>query len=371
MNFLMDIDFYKLTMLQFVWKHYATLPVVWKMHSRRQDIREIIGDPLNLSGNLEYIQNNASLLLSDEDFLLNLKADGDYIFERQFINDLKALLHNGLAAPVVSNDGVLVHGTWFNTMLWETVLLSLVSEGYSENNVERPSLVRHMGNIDRIARSGARWADFGTRRRYSIKFHNQMVDALSREPIEYTGFVGTSNVALANTHDVKPIGTYAHELEMVLRNTFSTEFNTTRDVLEKWGEMYPRSMSIALTDTYTTPEFLRLHGRYLLDNNWRGIRLDSGSPREMGMKVNDYRLRMAGADIAPWDVVFSDGLTAGDIVHLQSVFSGPPFHFVNPVFGWGTGFTNPNSDLSLVMKAVESNGKPTYKITDDKSKAIS
>jgi nicotinate phosphoribosyltransferase len=74
-------------------------------------------------------------------------------------------------------------------------------------------------------------------------------------------------------------------------------------------------------------------------------------------------------------VIFSDGLDVAKIKELHTEFSGK----VSPSFGWGTLLTNdfrglvPDDALapfSLVCKAVEANGKPTVKLSDNPNKAM-
>ena len=352
----LDLDFYKLTMLQFIWKHYADVPVTFRLHSRKQDLRNVL-DSEDLSRRVE---NYQSKRLANRE-LMWLRSQG--IFEDRFLNDLKWLFDGNLPTPQISEDSVEVSGDWFNTTLWETVILSAVSEQYSRKHIVRPLPTKVMRRLVKIGNARANWADFGTRRRWSQRQHESTIAMMATRGWKY-GFVGTSNVDLAIRYGLTPVGTYAHELEMVLRNVHDNEIFTTRDVLEKWGAMYPHALRIALSDTYRTKHFLRHHGEFLLENDWRGIRLDSGHPGYLGGFVKGW----LGNN--QWDVVFSDGLDADSIVELQREF-GRPGSNVNPLFGWGTGFTNPNSNLSLVMKAVESNGKDTYKITDDSSKSIS
>lgn len=355
----LDLDFYKLTMLQFIWKYYADVPVTFRLHSRKQDLSDIISSPGCLAS-LAAGYYNEGISDVEVDYLLELG-----VFERAFVDDLNRLFGDKQLADVeVWRGGVEVSGSWFNVSLWETVILSMVSEQYSTKHIAPPSLFKQANDIMSIGQSGAWWADFGTRRRYSQATHEELIARLRQEDNRETGFIGTSNVDLARRYDLTPIGTYAHELEMVLRPYFDSEFDTTRDVLTKWQEIYPHRFRIALTDTYTTSKFLADHGNFLLENDWRGVRLDSGYPFEVGFEVVNF----IGPVDAKWDLVFSDGLDADMILRLQHIFSSEPN--VHPVFGWGTGLTNPNSDLSLVMKAVESDGQPTYKITDDDTKSI-
>lgn len=354
----LDLDFYKLTMLQFIWKHYAEVPVTFRLHSRKQDLTEVLVDTRELREGLE---EYAAMRLSPRD---KRYLDGLGLFDPAFLDDLQALTGN-MPMPTVTESGVEVSGNWFDVTLWETVVLADVTGLYSEQYGKRPSLLEQMRGISLIEEAGANWADFGTRRRHSYYAQARLVQALSEDGYGETGFIGTSNVHLARLFDVRPIGTYAHELEMVLRNYFSTEFETTRDVLTKWQDMYEPRYRVALTDTYTTPKFLADHGEFLLDNEWRGIRLDSGNALTLGIRVRDF---LRERDAGPWDVVFSDGLTADVIYGLQQTIARSPS--INAVYGWGTALTNPHSNLSLVMKAVESNGWPTYKTTDDETKAI-
>lgn len=351
MSFL-DLDYYKLTMLQFIWKHYAEVPVTFSLHSRKQGLRDLIDDEW-LWGTIDAF-HYAELEPHEHRWMVSKGFDVDFV---------RALRNIELANPVVTEDSVTVSGSWFNTTLWETVILGDVSEWYSHDKVRPPSSFQTVRDVLTIGQSGAKWADFGTRRRYSRWAHRQMIRDLAAEAPNATGFIGTSNVEFAMENGVPAIGTYAHELEMVVRTGHISQFSTTRDVLTKWQDMYPREQRIALTDTYTTPAFLEDHGEFLLENDWRGVRLDSGDPFEIGTMVHQW-LKARGAR---WDVVFSDGLDARTIVELQWYFTDTN---INPLFGWGTGFTNPNSDLSLVMKATEARGQKTYKITDDKSKSI-
>lgn len=359
---ILDLDFYKLTMLQFIWKHYADVEVTLRMHSRKQDLRTVL-DADKLEVKISSFMEEAYFVHSNkEDFDEWLRSFD--LFEEAFMNDLYDLFHRRLSIPDVEDHTVSVSGRWFDVTLWETILLAMVSEGHSQGHVEPPDQIERFADIYQIGQSGAKWVDFGTRRRFSAGDHNMLMSYMAEQG-EKHGFLGTSNVKLAHEYDLKPVGTYAHELEMVLRTIHKDEFSTTRDVLTKWQEMYPRELRIALTDTYTTEKFLVDHGKFLLDNDWLGVRLDSGDPHVVGTQVANF----CSTEQARWDVVFSDGLDAEAIVRLQQMFGNETDH-IDPMFGWGTGLTNPNSDLSLIMKITAANGRDTYKITDDQEKSI-
>jgi nicotinate phosphoribosyltransferase len=74
-------------------------------------------------------------------------------------------------------------------------------------------------------------------------------------------------------------------------------------------------------------------------------------------------------------VIFSDGLDTDKIVELHRQFAGR----VRTSFGWGTLLTNDFRGLtennalapfSIVCKAVEANGRPTVKLSDNPNKAM-
>jgi len=354
-----DIDYYKLTMLQFIWKHHAEIPVQWTLHSRNRDLTDIL-DVGKQATDWFVTRPMNGLSYNELVWLRNQQ-----VFEDAFIGDLDRLLRGGMAEVEVHPDSITVGGTWFNTTLWETIVLARISREYSIRHVEFPRSDKLEHDLDRIEAVGAKWADFGTRRRYGSDWHEFAI----REATKRKGFVGTSNVGFARALGLQPIGTYAHELEMVLCNELGGHIAATREVLRRWREMYPKHLRIALTDTYGTKSFLENHGDVLLSNDWRGVRLDSGNPFEMGYLVNGWLAEnnYRSQERTTWDVVFSDGLDADTIIDLHKEFSGSR---INPVFGWGTKFTNPNSDLSLVMKATHACGNPTYKTTDSPDKAI-
>ena len=99
---------------------------------------------------------------------------------------------------------------------------------------------------------------------------------------------------------------------------------------------------------------------------WRGLRQDSGDPAVFGERAIRF---YEEHDVDPKTkyVVFSDGLDAEAIVGLYERFKDR----IGVSFGWGTNLTNDVGirPLSLVMKAVESCGHPTVKLSDNPAKA--
>jgi nicotinate phosphoribosyltransferase len=75
--------------------------------------------------------------------------------------------------------------------------------------------------------------DFGTRRRFSKKWHNSVVDLLDERIPE--SFIGTSNVYLAREYDLKPIGTMAHEF-ISAGQSFVHPLDSQSYMLHKWAD---------------------------------------------------------------------------------------------------------------------------------------
>jgi len=181
---------------------------------------------------------------------------------------------------------------------------------------------------------------------------------------------GTSNVYFAMKFDLKPIGTFAHELDMVYSGIYCGSDEELRGshnrVLEDWWNLYGAPLSIALTDTFGSKFFFEDMTKEQAEK-WKGLRQDSGDPIEFGERAVKF-YESHGIDPKTKLIVFSDGLDVFTIVKLAEHFKGR----INVTFGWGTNLTNDVGfdTLSLVVKAVEANGKPLVKLSDNLAKAM-
>ncbi|CAO3594742.1 unnamed protein product [Absidia cylindrospora] len=180
---------------------------------------------------------------------------------------------------------------------------------------------------------------------------------------------GTSNVHLARKYNVTPIGTVAHEFFMALSSLEGVE-GANRKTLEKWYDTYHGALGIALTDTFTTPVFLKDFGHDLA-NKYIGVRQDSGSPSDfIPLMVDHYK--SLGIDPQTKVIVFSDSLDVDRAINLLALSKK---HGIKAGFGIGTSFTNDYQKLSnpsekskplnIVIKIKECNGKRVIKLSDD------
>ena len=276
-------------------------------------------------------------------------------------------------------------GSWPEVMLWEIPALAILMELRSR------AVLKRMGKFELqvlYARAMTRvWekietmrgipdlsiADFGTRRRHSYLWQDWCVQAM-REGLGPT-FTGTSNCKIAMTRELEAIGTNAHELPMVyaaLAKSDAALAQAPYDVLSDWHDEHEGNLRIILPDTFGTQGFLEKAPDWLA--GWTGIRIDSGDPATAAEQAIQW-WRDRGEDPAKKRVIFSDGLDVDKIRMLHEQFAGR----VNVSFGWGTLLTNDFRNLvpedrlapfSLVCKAVEADGVPTVKLSDNPNKAM-
>ena len=217
-----------------------------------------------------------------------------------------------------------------------------------------------------------KFADFGTRRHFSLRWHKHVLDRLKTEVPN--NFLGTSNVEMSNGLGMKPIGTFAHEMPMVYAGLADARGENIRashnKFLQAWFARYGKEGSTALTDTFGT-EFFFEDFTVEQAREWNGLRHDSGDPFEFGEKAIAY-YEQNGVDPTTKTIVFSDGLDINQIVEIKNYFGDR----VNVVFGWGTTLTNDLGikALNVVMKAthvldVEAQVEAdTVKLSDNKGK---
>jgi len=387
---LLDLDFYKLTMARFVWEKYPNTNVKYAFKNRTQDIKlakiiptHIIREQIEQVQKLKFTEEELGFLSSqgdlfpDEflDFLRNLELP-DVSIKVQY--DESADL-NGIYTPDSFN--IETHGPWSTTIFWETIILSIMNELYYSYEVPVNDVTdtlnegskRLREKIEKLkANPGVTFSEFGTRRRFSRNWQDGVVASLANALPDQ--MLGTSNVALAMKYNLKPIGTMAHELFMVMSGAYRARGNDTdgsivashNTVLQEWWDLYGVDMSIALTDTYGTEFFFKDMTKEQAEN-FRGLRQDSGDPFEFGENAIKF-YEDKGIDPMSKVVVFSDGLNVDTIIELTKRFEGR----INTGYGWGTNLTNDlgHKSLSMVVKAVEADGFGTVKLSDNLAKAM-
>ena len=377
---LLDIDSYKPTMAQVAWKHFRNVPVTYSFKNRTNSIalaEHIKTDDLirefELARELRFIDKEISFLRSSRYILSGL-------FNERFLIFLESLK----LPPVVVKipDGqfqIEAGGAWPEAIFWETIILGIVNELYYQSLEKSGAFdlrdaqaegARRLDEKIKILKQHPhiKFIEFGTRRRFSRSWQEYVLARLLQEVPNQV--LGTSNILLAKKFGIKPIGTFAHEMYMVFSGIFGQDDEAIRSshnkVLECWWEEYGETLSIALADTYGSDFFFRDFTEEQAQK-WRGLRQDSGDPIAFGEKAIAF-YEKHGVDPSDKIIVFSDGLDIGAIVKISDHFSGR----IQTIFGWGTNLTNDLGlkPLSLVVKAVEANGRRLVKLSDNLAKAM-
>jgi len=381
---LLDLDFYKLTMGQLVFKKFPKVQVKYAFKNRTDSVKLAQIIPLELlSMELEHART-LRLNNSELHYLRGTNEYQDRMFSEEYLQFLKDLQ---LPPYRLGTDGVtgqinlLIEGDWATTIYWETIALAIINELYfltqiqSMSDFERDVLfaqgkIRLAEKIHLLkAKPEINFAEFGTRRRFSRQWQDYVVKVLAAE-LPKSKFIGTSNTLLAMKHGLLPIGTSAHELPMIYSGIFHDNDNAIRQshnqVLTDWWQEYDWGLSVALTDTFGTQFFFQDMTKEQAEK-WKGLRQDSGDPFEFGEATIKF---YEGHGIDPREklIIFSDGLDVLTILKLADRFQNR----IKVSFGWGTNLTNDLGlkPLSLVIKAVEANGHGTVKLSDNLAKAM-
>ncbi len=394
---LLDTDFYKLLMLQFIWKNFPTLHVTSEVSNRTVRVR--LAERVGAAALVEQMEHVRGLRFRRSE-LVWLAGNTFYgtrmIFEPAFLEWLEhdfRLSDYDVSEGLNEQAGQLVlrfHGLWAEVTMWEVYALAIVSElktraalaELSELELDVLYARAKTKLWDKIEKlqglAGLQVSDFGTRRRHSFLWQEYCVSAM-RVALGETCFTGTSNTALAYKHDLEAIGTNAHELPMAMaalasRGTDDELRASQYRVLELWQKSYGGALLIMLPDTFGTTQFLDGAPDWVA--GWTGERIDSKDPAIAGDEFIAW-LESRGQDPRTKRLIASDGLDVDDIVRLHKYFAGR----IRFSAGWGTLLTNdfrhchPRGEdtlepLSLVCKLTSVEGVPCVKLSDNARKAV-
>jgi nicotinate phosphoribosyltransferase len=391
---LLDTDFYKLLMLQFIWKNFPSLHVTSEIQNRTLQVR--LAERISAGALREQMEHVRGLKFRRSE-LVWLAGNTFYgvrsIFEPAFLDWLEhdfALSEYEIAESNGKGQlGLRFSGSWSAVTMWEVYALAIVSELKTRSALAELSELeldvlyaraktRLWDKIGTLrSASGLQLSDFGTRRRHSFLWQEYAVLAL--KTTLGAEFTGTSNTHLAYKHDLEAIGTNAHELPMAMAALASQgsddELRTSQyKVLELWQRSYGGSLLIMLPDTFGTTQFLEHAPDFAAD--WTGQRVDSKDPTIAGDEYIAW-LESRHRDPRQKRLIASDALDVEDILRLHHYFQGR----IRFSAGWGTLLTNdfrgchPRgkdtlAPLSLVCKLTSANGIPTVKLSDNPHKTI-
>lgn len=362
---IIDTDLYKLSMQNAVLKIYPNTQVKYRFVNRSG-----FEFPYKFAERLrEEINDMEDLYLTQEE-KEGLRQKCPYLDEG-YLNFLEGYRFDPSEVKIHQEKGQLqlsVEGFWHRTILWEVPLMATISELYYEmtgqelNTSENELNKKDDEKIDKLTGSGAKFVDFGTRRRFSYDNHCRVLDMLDPDDPTST-FVGTSNPHLGIKYDTKIIGTYAHEWVSGV-SAIEGYLHGNRHSMEKWVDVYQGDLGIALTDTFGTDSFFKdFNKKYakLFD----GVRHDSGDPFEFADKVIGH-YKSLGIDPTTKTIVFSDSLKPEKVEKIQEHCKGR----INTSYGIGTNLTNDVGfdPFNFVIKLVEVNGNSAVKLSDEEGK---
>lgn len=387
---LLDTDFYKLLMLQFIWKHFPKVNASFMLMNRTREVR--LADWID-EGELREQLENAKRLKFHKSELIWLAGNTFYgtrgIFEPEFLEWLERdfRLSDYELSICDGQFSLVFRGLWIETTMWEIYALSILSELKTRAGLKNLSefeldilYARAKARLwEKIARlrnfADLKLSDFGTRRRHSFLWQEYVVEAM-RDTLG-SSFVGTSNTFLAYKHDLEAIGTNAHELPMALAAMARDDDELRKSpyrLLDLWQQTYQGELLILLPDTFGTTQFLRNAPEWVAD--WTGQRADSKDPSAAGDEYVAW-LQQRGRDPRRKLFIASDSLDVDEILKLHAYFKGR----IRFSAGWGTLLTNDFRDcdpksrhaldpVNLVCKLNDVDGSPAVKLTDNPAKAV-
>lgn len=368
---LLDTDLYKFTMMQVVLHHFPGAQVEYRFKCRTPgvDLRPHLDDIKTELANL------CRLRFRDDElaYLRGLR------FMKSDFVDFLALFHfnekylragHGEAPGEID---ITIRGPWLHTILYEIPVLAIVSEVYFRRTQPRPNLAegrrRLNAKIDLVRTVEPelefKISDFGTRRRFSAPWQEEVLQTLKREVPEY--FAGTSNVWFAMRNNLTPLGTLGHEYMQACQALGPRLRDSQVFAFDKWAQEYRGDLGIAISDTYGVDAFLRDFDMYFC-KLFDGARHDSGDPFDWGEKMIAH-YRRNRVDPLTKTLIFSDGLSFPLAIEIARRFHGR----ARTSFGIGTNLTNDlgYEPINIVLKMIECNGQPVAKVSDAPGKTMS
>ncbi len=269
---------------------------------------------------------------------------------------------------------ISAEGYWYRTILWEVPLMALVSELYFKLTKAKPLPTERVEEILKekaVAYNNLdiHFADFGTRRRFSLANQDLVVNTLKNNSKK--AFIGTSNVHLAHKYSIKPIGTHAHEWFMFHGAKFGYKL-ANKLAMDNWVNVYRGDLGIALSDTFTSDAFFNAFDTQLA-KLFDGVRQDSGDPIEFADKVIHHYQEL-NIDPTTKTIIFSDSLNPEMVEKITKHCKGR----VGISYGIGTNLTNDVGvkPLNIVVKMTGAKTEnhdewlPTVKLSDSKGKYL-
>ncbi|SHO58153.1 nicotinate phosphoribosyltransferase [Vibrio quintilis] len=381
---LLDLDAYKINMMQAIHSFYPDTAVRYELIVRSdEDISDLLSDIRH------EIKQLAQLQFSEQD-IQYLKKSSPHL-KTTFLHSLRYFRfqpEQQVELGIIHENNkkqlrVSIYGTWRDTILYETIIMSIISEVRSRRHwadvpADRAKQVllkkiTHLKN--KLTERGIhnfKITEMGTRRRFSSEVQHQVIECMQ----QYIPglLLGTSNYHYAREFNLQPIGTIAHEWFMG-HQALVNPADSQQVALEQWLKAFDGQLSIAPTDTLTIDAFINDFNVHLA-KAYDGVRHDSGCPYTWGDKMIAHYERL-GIDPKTKLFVFSDGLNFDQALDICEYFSdrvqisfGIGTFLTNDLDAWTNAQNQAYQPLSIVIKLAECNSRPVAKISDKPEKAM-
>ncbi|MGE8318901.1 MAG: nicotinate phosphoribosyltransferase [Comamonas sp.] len=377
---LLDTDLYKFTMMQVVLHQFPWASVEYKFRCRNPGVQlaPLVGEIR------EEIRHLCSLQFQDAElaYLRSLRfIKSDFV---DFLGVFKLSEKYITVSPLPSGEiDITIRGPWLHTILFEIPVLAIVNEVYFRRTQPQPDWAegrrRLEGKVAAMRAAGLedlKIADYGTRRRFSRVWQEEVLRTLCRElgvstvrpvPGARIGqLAGTSNLLLAMKLGLTPLGTMAHEYLQACQALGPRLRESQIYGFEMWAKEYRGDLGIALSDVYGMDAFLRDFDLYFC-KLFDGARHDSGDPFAWGERLLAH-YQHHKVDPLTKVLIFSDALTIPRTIALYQRFHGR----CQLAFGVGTNLTNDlgYEPLQIVIKMTRCNGQPVAKLSDTPGKGM-
>jgi len=378
---LLDTDLYKFTMMQVVLHHFPGARVEYRFKCRNPGV-----DLAQFAGQIrDEVRSLCSLQFRDAElaYLRSMR-----FIKSDFVDFLGLFRLNEKYINIIPQPSgeleIRIQGPWLHTILFEIPVLAIVNEVYFRNTQKKPDIEEGRRRLEtKIAQlqdaglADLKIADYGTRRRFSKDWHeevlrtlNSRLGAVTPPPMQaklgarLPQLAGTSNVLYAMKLGLIPLGTMAHEYLQACQALGPRLRDSQIFGFESWAREYRGDLGIALSDVYGMSAFLRDFDLYFC-KLFDGARHDSGDPFQWGERMLAHYVANR-VDPLTKTLIFSDGLTVPRTIELYHQFRGR----CQLAFGIGTNLTNDlgYEPLQIVIKMINCNGQPVAKLSDTPSK---
>ncbi|MGJ7602915.1 nicotinate phosphoribosyltransferase [Variovorax sp. LT1R20] len=378
---LLDTDLYKFTMMQVVLHHFPGARVEYRFKCRNPGV-----DLAQFAGQIrDEVRSLCSLQFRDAElaYLRSMR-----FIKSDFVDFLGLFRLNEKYINIIPQPSgeleIRIQGPWLHTILFEIPVLAIVNEVYFRNTQKKPDIEEGRRRLEtKIAQlqdaglADLKIADYGTRRRFSKDWHEEVLRTLNsrlgavtppsmqaKPGARLPQLAGTSNVLYAMKLGLIPLGTMAHEYLQACQALGPRLRDSQIFGFESWAREYRGDLGIALSDVYGMSAFLRDFDLYFC-KLFDGARHDSGDPFQWGERMLAHYVANR-VDPLTKTLIFSDGLTVPRTIELYQQFRGR----CQLAFGIGTNLTNDlgYEPLQIVIKMINCNGQPVAKLSDTPSK---